>query len=38
MEWDTGQAQRAANLLIASWLSDITFAFGFLGLEEWLCL
>lgn len=35
MEWDTGQDQQAANLLIAGWLSDATLVFGFLGLEEW---
>ena len=36
--WDTGQEQQAANLLIAAWLSDITFVLGFPGLDEWLCV
>lgn len=38
IEWATRQEQQAANLLIAAWLSDITFLFGFLGLDEWLCI
>ena len=36
--WDTGQEQQAANLLIAAWLSDISFVLGFPGLDEWLCV
>lgn len=38
IEWDTRQEQQAANLLIVAWLSDITFLFAFLGLDEWLCI
>lgn len=38
MEWDTRQEQQAANLLIAAWLSDITFVLGFLGLDKWPCM
>jgi hypothetical protein len=34
IEWDKRQDQQAANLLIAAWLSDITFVFGFLGFDE----
>lgn len=34
IEWATRQEQQAANLLIAAWISDITFLFGFLGLDE----
>lgn len=37
IEWDRRQEQQAANLLIAAWLSDLTFVFGFLGLDEWPC-
>ena len=36
--WDTRQEQQAANLLIAAWLSDITFVLGSPGLDEWLCV
>lgn len=38
IEWDTRQEQQAANLLIVAWLSDITFLFAFLGLDQWLCI
>lgn len=38
IEWDTGQDQQAANLLIAAWLSEPTLVFGFLGHEGWPCM